>query len=272
VAYQVQLGTTEWDAVRYCRALTEDLYTPFVVPDESYIAYAEDVAEDFSRWVPLDIQVGNPVLGTSAFLTVANQQRYVCNVANGFASPVARVTDVLYRATNAFSAASEISYLALLPFSPLNRFLFTPSLLDSPSERILRDEYLSELDHYGKGYWGQVRDSGTGTAAIDLYPIPVTGGLPIFVRYQTIHTATASPLNDAVYLRVPEDRKRQFARLLYCMVLEQESGRYAKATSTSAGILRGTASPQALERKIERIRSSVYLELGGALPVVAHTF
>jgi len=270
--YQIQLGTTEWDAVRYCRALTEDLYTPFIVPDESYGAYAEDVAQDFSRWVPLDIQVGNPVTQTSGFLTVANQQRYVCNAGNGFASPVARITDVLYQATNAFSAASEISYLALLPFSPLNRFLFTPSLLDSPSERILRDEYLSELDHYGRGFYGLARDPASGAVAIDLYPIPTTGGTPIYVRYQTIHVATASLLNDAVYSRVPEDRKRQFARLLYCLVLEQESDRYAKATSTSAGILRGTASPQALERKIERIRSSVYQELGAALPVVAHTF
>lgn len=271
-SFQVLLGAASWDAVRYCRALTEDLYSPFVIPDEAYVAYHEDVLEDLSRWVPLDYQVGNPVLQTSNLLTVANQQRYVCSTGNGFTVPPARITDVLYRATNAFSAASEIAYLALLPFSPLNRFLFTPSLLDSPSERILRDEYLAELDKYGRGYYGVVRDPATGLLAIDLYPIPTVGGTPVYVRYQAQHAYTTNTLGDAVYATVPEANKRHFARLLYCMVLEQEQGRLAKATSTSAGILRGTSSPAALERKIERIRNEVYLQLGAAVPVVVHTF
>lgn len=272
-SFQVLLGSASWDAVRYCRAKTGDLYSPFIVPDESYMAYHEDVLEDLSRWVPLDYQVGNPVLQTSSLLTVANQQRYVCTSGNGFSSPPARITDVLYRATNAFSAASEIAYLALLPFSPLNRFLFTPSLLDSPSERILRDEYLSELDKYGRGYYGVVRDPATGLLAIDLYPIPTVGGTPVYVRYQAQHAYTSSsPLGDAVYATVPENHKRQFARLLWCQVMEEELERFAKATSTSAGILRGTASPQALERMIERTRSEVYQQLGAAVPVVLHTF
>ena len=271
--FQCQLGTSQWDAVRYVRALTEDLYTPFVIPDESYMAFHEDVAEDISRFLPLDYWVGNPVTQVSPLTTVANQQVYVASVANGFTVPPTRILEFLYQATNAFSAASEISYLALLPFSPLNRFLFTPSLLDSPSERILRDEYLSELDHYGRGFYAVQRDPATGLLSVAIYPIPTVSGTPLYAHFQGNHVSSAGsfPL-DVWYKTIPEANKRHFGRLLYCLVVEQELDRYAKATSTSAGILRGQASPQALQTKIERIRNEVYQQLGGTLPAVAHTF
>lgn len=271
--FQCQLAASQWDAVRYARALSEDLYTPFIVPDESYMAYHEDVAEDISRFLPVDYWVGNPVLAASPLVTVANQQVYVASSGNGFAVPPSRITEFLYQATNAFSAASEISYLALLPFSPLNRFLFTPSLLDSPSERILRDEYLSELDHYGRGFYAVQRDPATGLLSIAIYPIPTVSGTPLFAHYQGNHVASAGGIAlDVWYKTIPEQNKRHFGRLLYCLVVEQEMDRYAKATSTSAGILRGSASPLALQAKVERIRNEVYQQLGGALPVVAHTF
>jgi hypothetical protein len=269
--FQVLLGTSQWDAVRFCRAMTEDLYTPFIVPDESYMSYHEEVSEDFSRWVPLDYQVGNVMTSTSPFQTVVNQQRYVCNSANGFTVAPMQITDVLYRAAGSLSAVNELAFLALLPLSPLNRFLSTPYILDSPSERILRDQVLSEAGHYGQGYWGLVRDPATGLPAIDLYPIPAAAGTPIFVRYAARHTNTASEvLADATYPTVPEDKKRQFARLLYCMILEQEQERFAKATSTRAGILQGSASPALLDRKIERIRTETYQQLGGTAPSVLH--
>lgn len=270
--FQVLLGSSKWDAVRYCRALTEDLYTPFSVPDESYQAFHEDVAEDLSRFLPVDYWVGNPVTNSSPLVTVANQLVYVCSSANGFTAAPHRILEVLYQATNAFSAASEISYLALLPFSPLNRFLFTPSLLDSPSERILRDEYLAELDHYGRGFYAVARDPATGLPSLAFYPIPTVAGNPLYVHYQAGHTYTTTTLGDALYATIPENHKLNFARLLYCLVLEQEQERYAKATSTSAGILRGTSNPQALLQKIERIRNETYQRLGGSLPVMVQTF
>jgi hypothetical protein len=270
--FQVMLGSSRWDACAYVRSLTEDTVTPYLVPDSAYIAYAEDVAEDFSRYVPLDVQLGNPVALTSPLQTVVYQQRYVCNVANGFSIAPTRITDVLYQATNAFSAASEISYLALLPFSPLNRFLFTPSLLDSPSERILRDQYLQELDKYGRGYWGTVRDAATGLPALDLYPIPTSAGTPIYVRYQIGHSYTTDNLGNVAYVTVPEQYKRQFARLLYCQILEQEQDRFIRGVRTQAGILSQETSPAEMNRKIMRIRNAVYQELGDAVPAVFHTF
>jgi hypothetical protein len=269
--FQVMLGASKFDAVNYCRNLTEDVWTPYTVPDSAYMSYHEDVAEDFSRFVPLDYQIGNPFTVTSTFVTVAQQQRYICNSGNGFLATPDRITDLLFQATNSFSAASEIAYLALLPFSPLNRFLFTPSLLDSPSERVLRDEYLSELEKYGRGYYGVVRDPASGLPAIDLYPMPMTAAIPIYVRYQARHLATIDGQGNALYATIPEAYKRQFARLLYCMVLEQEQERFARTAQVTAGILSSSSRPEQLARKITRIREKVYQELGATAPQVIHS-
>src|SRR5216684_6057970 len=124
----------------------------------------------FSLHMPAgEREIGNSLLQTSPLTTIANQKRYVLNAAVGVVGIVTRITDALYRAVGTFSAGSEIAYLALLPFSPINRFLFTPSLLDSPSERILRDEYLQELDKYGLGFVVGGRDPATGMMAVDIY-------------------------------------------------------------------------------------------------------
>lgn len=277
MAYSCLLGTSQtWDAVAYSRALTEDDTTPFTVPDTRYQLYVEAIAEDFSRFVPLDYTVGNVTTQTSPWLTVANQAVYICNSSNGFTVPPMGITSVLYQATNAFSAASEISYLALLPYSPLNRFLFTPSLLDSPSERILRDEYLAELDHYGIGFYAIQRDPATGLLAIALYPTPATGGVPLFAQYRAGHvdTGTAPVLtNGSKYLTVPEDLKRVFGNLLFARVLEEEGDRLAKAASARAGMLEVRAgNPEVMEQKVQRVRNEAYAELGGNVPVAIHSF
>jgi hypothetical protein len=262
VAYQILIGPSGYDAVNAVRQLTEDTSAVPVIADAAYQAYAELVNEDFSRFVPVDILVGNPVTLTSPLLTVSMQQRYVCTPANGFTFPPMQVTDVLYRATNAFSAASEIAYLALLPFSPLNRFLFTPSLLDSPSERILRDEYLSELDHYGKGYYRIVRDQ-TGLQAIELYPIPQQGGTAVYARYTAQHQITTVSGN-SVIATIPEDLKRWWVQLLYAEILIQESERFGKLNKAKAGLIDLSSDPRMLVLKGKDIREAAYLALGEA--------
>ena len=271
MAYKCLLGASGWDAVAYVRAKEQDIAAPFRIPDTSYQSYVEDVIEDFSKWSPVEDQVGDPYAITSPLLTVRGKQRYLCNSANGFAVPPNLITDVLYQATAVFSASSEISYLALLPFSPVNRFLFTPSLLDSPSERYLRNMALTELDHYGKGWAGIGRDRATGLLFIDLYPIPGQDGSPIFARYTASHVSVQNAGND-VLATEPDNRKMLFAKLLWAQVLESEGERLSKIDSASAGFIRKTSSPEQMMTKCERIRDEVYAALGANVPEVQVSF
>lgn len=268
---QILLGPSGWDAMLYVRGLTEDTATPYLVPDSAYQAYAEDVNEDFSRHIPLDYIVGNPYDQSSPWTTQTGLQRYLCSSANGFAVSPIQVTDVLYYAGSGFSVASEIAYLTLMPFSPVNRFLFSPNLLDSPSERILRDEYLDELVHYGRGGWRQVRDPATGVMAIDLYPIPVGVGVPVYARYLGAHAITTSTVNGQTVLSVPtvpEDRKRDWAKLLYAMVLEEEGARLLRARMVKAGLVEQQVDTRTIEQRIVRIREEVTASLGGYVGVI----
>lgn len=271
--FSLLLGQSAWDCVPYVRNLVEDTTAPFVIPDAAIQVYAEDVLEDFSRHVPLDNLVGNPSTNTSTMNTVANQQRYVCSVANGFSAQIMGVSDVLYRAGTGYSAASEIAYLALLPFSPINRFLFTPSLLDSPTERILRDEYLSELEHYGYGYYNVVRDAATGLPALDLYPIPVIAGLAIYVRYQTLHIMSQANEDAWTVATVPEPSKRNFAKLLAAMVMEQEADRIIKVWQAKGGLVDVQSDSRSMELRVERWRQDAYNSMGGrtAVGVASHS-
>jgi len=267
LAYKCLLGPAAWDAVAYVRAKSEDIAVPFKIPDTSYQVYVEEVAEEFSRWLAIEDQVGDPYAVTSPLLTVKGKQRYLCSPGNGFPVAPTTITGVLYQATSVFSASSEISYLALLPFSPVNRFLFTPSLLDSPSERVMRDEYLNELDHYGKGWADVVRDRVTGLLAIDLYPIPGQDGNPIFARYTAPFVNVPSGGND-VFVTIPDAYKYLFAKLLWATVLEQEGSRTSKVDSAAAGFIRKTSSPELLFNKALSLRAEVYNALGGAVPSV----
>lgn len=265
----IKLGESAWEAVALVRNLIEDAASPFVVSDAALQVYAESVTDEFSLHIPLDYVVGNAYAATSPLLTTRGVQRYVCTSGAGFSVHPHRITDVLYAANLGYSAGSEIAYLALLPFSPVNRFLVTPNLLDSPSERVLRDEYLNELSHYGQGYYSVVRDPATGRPALDLFPTPGVDGLPIYVRYQGGHVMTPDGLGGFTIATVPEPYKRHWAMLLYAMVLEQESERLMKAKSAKSGITELQTDPRLLDMRVNRIRADAIAGLGGMAGVVA---
>lgn len=272
MAYQVLLSTSAFDAVAYARQMSNDTDTPYVTPDAAYELYQEDVVEDFSRYVPLDYIVGNPAVLTSALTTVANQQRYVCSVANGFSVEPARITDVSYNSSGLLTNTTDWGALNLMPFSPLGRFFLANTwLVDNPSMLTMRSEYRDTVDRLFPGFYNVVRDPTTGLLAIDLYPIPTVTGQPIYVRYQGNHIDTGTAGVNAIYLTVPEALKRYFAILLYCTVVENNLDEIARAGSTRAGILQEGGSPEWLERKLARLRASTYQALGGTFPVVVHT-
>jgi hypothetical protein len=230
-----------FDAIAYARAKIEDtdLLNP-VIPDSSFLLFVQAAAQEFSRHAPWEDVIGNVAASppTSPMMTVANQMAYVCSTANGFPVAPIQITDVLYRASATYSAANELAYLSILPFSPVNRFLYSPNLLDSPSERILRNEYLNELQHYGKGYAGIYRDRLTGRLAFDLYPVPVAmPSIPIFVRYLGAHANASTEANNPVYPTVPDDLSRYFGDLVYAEALDVEADRLAKFQRARAGLL-----------------------------------
>jgi hypothetical protein len=264
---RVLLAPSQWDAVIYVRGLIEDPNADTVI-DTSLVAYAEDVNEDFSRHVPLDYVIGDPFAQTSPLVTVKGQQRYLCSSGNGFVVPPIGITDVLYRAGGALIAPNEMAYLSMTAFAPLNRFLFTTSsLIDSPSQRVLRDEYIDEMDHYGRGYAGTVLDP-SGVLAIDLFPTPETDGVPIYVRYLGAHAMTFDSDNNVLAVAtIPEYRKRDWGKLFYATVLEQEGEHMARFKMQKAGLVERQSDARTMEARIVRIREEVYAALGSYVSV-----
>jgi hypothetical protein len=262
-----------YDVIAYVRNQIEDTVAPFVVSDAALLIYVENAAEEFSKWEPLGEEIVGNIAGTSGsppsspFQTQSYVSRYSCSVANGFAHTPAQIIDVLYRASGVFSAASEIAYLALMPVSPLNWFRIDKDLLNSPSSRHIRDQYLQELDHYGIGYWGVARDS-TGLKAIDLYPPPVTAGLPIFVRYTYTHANNSGDPLNPTYPTIPEDLKRYFAKFLLAETIEEEADRLIKRSQTKAGITQRWSSPAEAVRYACELRDRTELAMGSAVSVV----
>lgn len=267
MAYTCQIGPELEDAVAYVRALTGDVdSTSYQIPDTSYAAIVADVNRDLSRFVPLSDIVGNVYNRTSTLVTTAGVTRYICNAAAGFSEPVRAITDVLYRATGGLSGASEIGYLALLPFSPMNMFLYNPSVLDQPTGRFERDAYLNELDHYGVGKAGVLIDRATGKFAIDLFPTPGASGLPIFVRYDTNHAIVpvADGFGSVQIPTIPEQNVRDFKELLLAKAQKTLALLAAQTMNAAAGQIKVSSNPDQLYRQADRTEMDVYLRLGVA--------
>lgn len=269
MSFEVLLSASAWDAVAAARALSSDTTSPYTIPDAAYQLYHEMVAEDISRFLALDYVVGTPITSTSPLATVANQQRYICTQGNGFTVPPSRITDVSYQATNVLANTSDFSYLGLTPFSPLSRFFIAPAYVaDNPTYLTLRSEYRDVLDKISQGFYDVIRDPSTGLLGIDIYPVPTTGGLPIYVRYQAGWTYTTDGSGNAVYATFPEAYKRVFATLLYCYAVEQNLDWYARNASAKVGILQQGGSAEMLARKLSRLRNEAYQQLGGAMPTI----
>ena len=268
--FRILVGSGKEDVVGFVRDQIED-YTDgnFVIPDGTFTRLASRVTRDLARFYPMQNVVGNVFAATSPLMTVNGQQRYICNSANGFTGEIARITDVLYRATSGFNAASEIGYLALLPFSPANTFLFTPSLVDSPTRRLLRNLYLNEIDHYGigkdqdsNGQAGIMLDSN-GNFVIDLYPIPQSA-LPIYVRYDINHVVVNDSQGNATIPTLPGAAVRHFQSLLLAEVMRIVAIRITQQVDATAGMTAIKADPEQLKDLARDLRDDTYLELGYA--------
>lgn len=251
-----------FDVIAYARAMIEDATAPYVIPDASFLVLVEKTAEEYSRYLPLDETIGDPSTATSPLMTAPNVRSYVCTPGNGFAVPPMTITDVLYRAGATYSAANELAYLSILPFSPINRFLYSPNLLDSPSERILRNEYLNELQHYGKGFYAAYRDRATGLLSIMLFPTPTGTSVPVFVRYLAAHPKTGTT-SDPIYATIPEDLKYPFGDLLYSNVMLIEADRLAKFQRARAGLLDIEGDPVAMRELAMEVRHNAIASLNG---------
>lgn len=268
MAFTFTLGALGWDAVAYVRALTEDTDpTNPVVPDSTYSALADAVLDDYSRFKPRGKYiVGDIWQNTSPLLTVLGQGRYVCNAANGFTEEPDRITDVLYRAGTGYTVANDIGYFALLPFSPISAFTLGPDLFDNPSLRYVRDLRFNELEHYGRGVAGITRDPATGLLALDLFPIPQAGGLPVFAAYTVSHNITTNSGNK-VAATVPRVDRIKLGDLLHAKVLMEEAERLSKRQSVKGGMMERVSSPDQLREQGENLRDLVYLQLGQSRPV-----
>lgn len=259
-----------YDVIAYIRGQIEDLTAPFVIPDSSLAIYVENAAEEFGKWEPLgEFVVGN-IGGTplsSPLSTIPGVSRYSCSVANGFLYPVNEIIDVMYKSSGVFTAASEIAYLQLMPVSPFNWFHTQGNILSKPSERVIREEMFDELDHYTKGFWGSARGAD-GVKVIDIFPIPTTAGLPIFVRYTSGYiNVPAVGSGDPTYPTIPENHKRYFAKFALCEVLEQEADRLAKSSQLKAGVMQRWSSPAATRALAENLKADVQNALGASVTV-----
>lgn len=267
MAFSCIVGTTKTeDAVDYCRQQTGDTdATTQVIPDDFYLDAVNDVTSDLGRFVDLTDIVGDIYHLTSPWLTVMGQQRYQLTAANGFNHTVdlGAPIQVLYQAGSGYSAAAELGYFALMPFTPDNLWLFAPNLLDSPSRRLIRDEYLNELEHYGMGSF-EARLDPTGVPVIDLYPVPMVNGVPIYCRYST--PLATSPIagdpDGSVKLTVADQYIRHFKRLLLAEAREYQAQLAAGNLDAKAGEIELRQDPQSFMRMARDLRQRVYDELG----------
>jgi hypothetical protein len=260
-----------WDAVAYVRGQIEDTNGPnFLIPDTTLALYVEAAAEEFSKLEPLGEHVVGNIGGspqTSPLSTLAGVSRYSCSVANGFLYPVAQVTDVMFKSSGIFSAASEMSYLQFMPASPFSLLSTNGSSILKPTDRVIREEMFDELDHYTKGFWGIGRGAD-GIKVIDIYPVPTSSGLPIFVRYTSTYLSVVDGNGNPTYPTVPEDLKRYFGKLLLVEVLEQEMDRIAKSSILKAGVMQRWSTPAAIRAYAENLKADIQNELGGSVTVV----
>ena len=260
-----------YDVIAYIRGQIEDLTSPFVVPDATLALYVENAAEEFGKWEPLgEFVVGNigATPPSSPLATLPGVSRYSCSVANGFLYPVNEVVDVLFKSSGVFTAASEIAYLQLMPVSPFNWFHTQGNILSKPSERVIREEMFDELDHYTKGFWGTARGAD-GVKVIDVYPVPTTTGIPIYVRYTSGYiNVPAIGSGDPTYPTVPENLKRYFAKLALCEVLDQEADRLAKSSQLKAGVMQRWSSPTAIRLHAENLKAETQLAMGSSQTMV----
>lgn len=271
--FRCLVGPLGEDVVPYVRNRVEDVGAT-QIPDTALQAAVNNVARDVSRFYPIKMLVGDIYNQTSPLVTVSGQQRYKLNSENGFTLPVVRVTDVLYRASGGFTAASEASYLMMLPFSPLTAFLLGSDLLESPTLRVIRDEYLNELGRYGVGKAGVVLDE-TGTMCVDLYPVPGTSGLPVFVRYDSVHVAQpiqGDPGGSVEVPTLPDVAARYFGQLLLAEIVEQIALRVGQAADSRAGQVEIRTDPATMNSYATRLRNDIYLEMGVSSGVAEVTY
>ncbi len=263
-ALTIKVGTSAYDAMLYARAMLEDDGATFLIPDSRFTVYADAVAKDFSRFVPLDDIVGTPYTQSSPLNTVAGQQRYVCTSGNGFPVAPTRIVEVQGNQMG-LNATSDTSYFFLDPYITMRGFL-SPAALDQPSQRVIRDSYLDEIAQYGKTFFSVVRDRGTGLLAIDLYPIPASA-FPLYVRYQAVHPQTGSGTN-LIYATVPDEYTQAFSELLYAQALFEQAGRLAVRGRVKSGMIEREGDAANLRNLAIDVRERVYAELGGNSAIV----
>lgn len=263
MALSVLVGPRQWDAANYVLQKVEDP-DQFYITDDALNAYVEPTNEEFSRAIPLNAVTG--VLSadgtfTSPLTTVANQQRYILSVANGFPSAPISISQVSYVFANTtVSAASEWSLVQLNYGSSAT---IIQVAVDSPTQRIIRDYNLDEMQRFNRGYFDFVTDSATSLPALDLYPIPTTSGLPIVVKYLAEHPIVTNPTTGTVTLAtIPSTRARDWGKLFFLEVMDQESDRLMKNKMVKAGLIESQVDSKTMEARINRIREEVNASLG----------
>lgn len=262
-----------FDVVAYIRNQMEDTAATPKISDEALKLYIEAAAEEFSKWEPLgEFVVGNFSAATpsSPLHTINGVTRYSLTPGNGFVYPVIEVLDVLFKPSGFFTAANEYAYASLMPISPMNWFASEGDLLSQPSNRIIRDAMLSELSHYGSGYWVSARDAN-GVKAIDIFPAPTDSVTPIFVRYTSSHINVpqvgGANNGDPTYPTIPENLKRYFAKFALIETLQEEAGRFARSSQLKAGVMQRWSNPAGMASYIAKLKEEIELAMGSAVTI-----
>lgn len=263
-------ASLSWDVITYVRSQIEDLTAPFLIPDLTLASYIEAAAEEFSKWEPLGAHVVGNIGSqppTSPLNSIAGVNRYACSVVNGFTYPVAEITDVSFRPSGIFTAANDFAYMSLMPASAFSMFISEGSLFQKPSSRIIRSSMFNELSHYNNGLWTSARDA-SGVKVIDIFPVPLSGGNPIFVRYTSSHIMVPAAITgDPTYPSIPENLKRYFGKFALIEVLEQEIDRLSRSSQLKAGQMQRWSSPVAIKNYAQGLKDEVELAMGSSVTI-----
>lgn len=266
------------DAVAYARAQTSDVDpSDYTVSDAEYQSFVLAVELDIARFVnrgPLYVGNFGAQPPTSPLVTINGVGRYSCSAGNGFDPAIIDVLDVLYMAPGDFNAGNDLAWLALSPASTEIWHAYETEVFAEPASRIIRDSYLNEIRHYGRGKFS-LAVGNDGVPAIDLYPVPTQSGLPVMVAYKARHTVTDISNTDnsgsVQYTTIPEIMAVHFARLLLAEVRFMKADALCGRKMTRAGMAQKQTDPTAMRNQAMYDKEFTYAVLGQNTPVVRVT-
>lgn len=163
---------------------------------------------------------------------------------------------------------NDAIFLPMLDSPTSSLFGMSQYAYRSPSERLVRDGILQELDHYVQAFLGYTVEMGT-PPMLYLLPLTQTSGLNVIVRYGADHPNSSSDPTNPSWNTLPPGHWRHIPTLILWALAQQRADLITSSMSmsgASGGSQAMTQSWQLLNRA-ERALHDVQMALGAEVTV-----